>query len=220
MSSAEETSWLWHSHLGHVNFQAMGLMSDHQMVYGLPKFVKPEGVCTGCLMSKQNRRPFPKQTTFQAKQSLELVHADLCGPLTPATLAGNKYFLLLVDDFSKMMWLYMLANKDEAMGAFKKFRILVEKESEKKIKVLRMDRGGEFCSKQFSTYCEDTGIGRHYTEPYTPQQNGVVERRNRTVVAMARSFLKEKGMPATLWGKQLDTQYMCLIGCPHVPCQG
>lgn len=91
-------------------------------------------------MSKHSRRPFPKQTTFQAKQKLELVHADLCGPITPATLGGNKYFLLLVDDFSKFMWIYMLANKDEALGAFKKYRTLVENKSEKKIKVLRTDR--------------------------------------------------------------------------------
>lgn len=95
----------------------------------------------------------------------------------------------------------MITNKDEALAVFKKYRALVERETEKEIKVLRTDRGGEFCSKQFSTYCEDTGIARHYTAPYTPQQNGVVERRNRTVVAMARSLLREKRMPSNMWGE-------------------
>lgn len=74
-----------------------------------------------------------------------------------------------MDDYSKMSGVYILANKDEALGMFKKFRVLVEKESEKEIKVLRTDKGGEFCSKQFSNYCEDTGIARHYMESYSPQ---------------------------------------------------
>lgn len=78
---------------------------------------------------------------------LELIHADLCGPISPSTMGGNKYFLLLVDDFSRVMWTYMLASKDEALDAFKRFRAAVEREYEKKIKVLRSDRGGEFVPK-------------------------------------------------------------------------
>lgn len=84
---------------------------------------------------------------------------------------------------------------------FKKFRVLVEKNSENRIKVFRSDRGGEFLSKNFISYCEEAGILRHFTAPYSPQQNGVVERRNRTVVAMTRSMLKEKQLPSTLWGE-------------------
>lgn len=130
-----------------------------------------------------------------------MIHGDLCGPITPATPAGNRYFLLLVDDYSRIMWIFMLNSKDEALEAFIKFRAQVEKNSEKKIQVLRTDRGGEFCSKKFSSYCEDSGISRHFTAPYSPQQNGVAERRNRTVVAMIRSFLKERQLPSKLWGK-------------------
>lgn len=181
----------------------MSLMSKNKMTHGLPKLVKPSGVCTECLLSNQSRGPFPRHTSFKSRQALELVHADLCGPISPVSTAGNKYFLLIVDDFTKVMWVYMLATKYEVLIAFKRFRVLVKKESEKKIKVLRTDRSVEFCSKQFSEYCEETGIGRNYTAPYTPQQNGVVERRNRTVVAMARSFLKEKGMPSNLWGEAI-----------------
>lgn len=95
----------------------------------------------------------------------------------------------------------MLSSKDESFEAFKKFRALVEKNSKNTIKVFRTDRGGEFSSKQFMTYCENEGITRHFTAPYSPQQNGVVERRNRTIVAMARSFLKEKQLPSNLWGE-------------------
>ncbi|KAL8157792.1 hypothetical protein AgCh_002484 [Apium graveolens] len=203
LSKSEEAAWLWHTRLGHMNFQAVKLMTEHEMVYGVPRFSLPKELCTGCLMSKQMRKPFPGQASFHAKKVLELIHGDLCGLITPATLGGNRYFLLFVDDFSRMMWAYMLASKDEALQAFKKFKVQVEREHANKIKVLRTDRGGEFCSKEFKEYCEGHVIIRHFTAPYTPQQNGVVERRNRTIVAMARSFLKERKVPSTLWGEAI-----------------
>lgn len=114
---------------------------------------------------------------------------------------GLYLHLLLVDDFSRVMWVDMLKTKDEALEAFKRFRDLVENGTERRVKVLRTDRGGEFCSNEFKAYCASAGIYRHYTAPYSPQQNGVVERRNRTVVAMARGFLKEMQMPSYFWGK-------------------
>lgn len=192
---------MWHARLGHVNYKALGLMCKGEMVRGMPRIVQPRDLCIGCLMSKQVRISIPRKSKFTAKKALELVHADLCGPITPETAAGNKYFLLLVDDYSRSMWIYLLKTKNEAFGTFKKFRALVEDGKERKIKVLRTDRGGEFLSKEFSQYCEEAGIVRHYTNPYTPQQNGVVERRNRTVMGMARSLLKEKEMPAFFWGE-------------------
>lgn len=134
---------------------------------------------------------------------LELVHGDLCGPISPTTMSDNRYFMLLVDDFSRFMWSYMLSIKDEALGAFQKFRAQVERETDKKIKVFRTDRGGEFMSNSFKSYYEENGIIRHFTAPYSPQQNGVVERRNRTMVAMARSLLKEKKMPGAMWGESV-----------------
>ena len=201
MSKIEETTWLWHTRLGHVNFNAMRLLSEKKMVQGVPGMVQPKNVCMGCLMSKQVRGSFPSHTDFLATQELELIHADLCGPIAPATKAGKKYFLLLVDDFSKMMWIYLIKSKDEVLETFKKFKVSVEKQTEKKIKVLRSDRGGQFCSGLFNSYCEENGIIRHLTAPYSPQQNGVVERRNRTVVAMARSLLKEMNLLLELWGE-------------------
>lgn len=169
MSKAEEESWLWHSRLGHVNFKAMTMMSREEMVCGIPKLMQPKGICEGCLMSKQVRKPFPSQTNFTAKGVLELIHGDICGPITPRT--RNKYYFLLVDDFSRKMWVYMLKSKGEAFDAFKKFKLLVENETEQKIKIFRTDRGGEFCSTNFNKFCEDSGILRHYTTPYTPARN-------------------------------------------------
>lgn len=98
MSKLDEVSKLWHNRLGHVNYQAMALMFREQMVEGLPKVSQPKDVCTGCLMSKQVKKTFPSQTSYSAKGPLELVHGDICGPISPETAAGKRYFLLLVDD--------------------------------------------------------------------------------------------------------------------------
>lgn len=171
------------------------------MITGMPNIQQPKGNCDGCLMSKQTRKHVPSKANYVAEKALELIHADLCGPISPETSAGNRYFLLLVDDFSRYMWVYFIKTKDEALNAFKVFCALVEKKSEKQIKTLRTDRGGEFCSNEFRKFCEAAGIERQYTTPYTPQQNGVVERRNRTVVEMARSSLKEMSLPAGLWAE-------------------
>ena len=200
LSKTEKESRLWHTRLGHVNYQSMILMNKKNMVHGFPSVSLPNEICTGCLKSKQVRKSFPQKSSFSATQALQLVHGDLCGPIDPATSGGSIYFFLLVDDFTRVMWVYMLKSKDEAFDVFKRFQVQVEDDNTK-IKVFRTDRGGEFTSTEFKIYCEETGIERHYTAPYTPQQNGVVERRNRTVVEMARSYLKEMKLPMMLWGE-------------------
>ena len=103
------------------------------------------------------------------KDALELVHGDLCGLITPATNGGRRYFLLLVDDCSCYMWLQLQMSKDEATAAIKKFKMRMEAESGKKLRVLRTDRGGEFTSVKFAAYYADQGVGQHHTAPYSPQ---------------------------------------------------
>ncbi|KAL8098390.1 hypothetical protein AgCh_031228 [Apium graveolens] len=134
MSKSEEDTWLWHSRLGHVNFKAMTLMDTSKMVHGLPKLISPTETCTGCLMAKQPRKSFPSKSSYNANKALELIHGDLCGPLSPSTPVGNRYIFLLVDDYSRVMWAYLLKSKDDAFEALKKFCALVENGGEKKIK--------------------------------------------------------------------------------------
>ena len=112
LSKSDEEAWLWHARLGHVNFNAMNLMSTTKMVHGMPKIKLQNDVCTGCLMSKQTRKSFPGQASYSASKVLELVHGDLCGPISPATSGGNRYLFLLVDDYSRVMWGYLLKSKD------------------------------------------------------------------------------------------------------------
>ncbi|GJT98735.1 putative RNA-directed DNA polymerase [Tanacetum coccineum] len=196
-----DPTWLWHVRMGHINFNSMKFMAEKKLIEGMPKLNIPPQPCEGCLVGKQTRNPFPTHTSYRAKKRLELIHGDLCGPVSPPTPSGNRYFMLLVDDYSRVMWVYLLKTKDEALQVFKNFRGKVEVETGEKMKVFRTDRGGEFLSNQFTTYCNETGLERHYTSPYSPQQNGVVERRNRTVLEMVRCNLKTMSMPDVLWGE-------------------
>lgn len=160
LSKTEEDAWLWHSRLGHVNFKALKLMENMKMVHGFPKLCFLKDVCAGCLMSKQARKSFPSQSNYNIKGELELIHGYLYGLISPTTTAGNKYIFLLLDDFSRVMWAYLLKSKDEAFSVFKKFRAKVENCPERKIRVFITDRGGELCSKEFVNYCEEEGIER------------------------------------------------------------
>ncbi|XP_010413036.1 PREDICTED: uncharacterized protein LOC104699428 [Camelina sativa] len=145
--------------------------------------------------SKQYSTGVPKNCPVSSTKPLELLHADMCGPISPATLANNRYIFVIIDDFSRYMWSILIKEKSEAFGSFKGFKSVVEKDIGSVIKTLRTDRGGEFTSREFNEFCEFVGITRHLTAPYTPQQNGVVERRNRTLMEMTRSLLKGMEVP-------------------------
>jgi transposase InsO family protein len=142
------------------------------------------------VLTKQRRLPFPQQSSFRAKERLELVHEDLCGPVTPATLGGRRYFLVLVDDLSRCMWVVVLGSKGEVANAIRHAQAAAEAECGRKLRVLRTDNGGEFTVAEFASYYADEGVQHHYSTSYNPQQNDVVERRNQTVVGMARALLK------------------------------
>jgi hypothetical protein len=197
----ENQAWLWHGRLGHVNFRALKQLGNREMATGVPVIEHPEQVCSDCLAAKQARKPFPRTARWHATEKLSLVYVDLCGPIVPATAGGNKYFMLLVDDHSRWTHVYLLKSKDQAVEAFVKYKAEVENFSECRIKTLRSDRGGEFLAGLFAGVCEQAGIKRQLTAPYTPQQNGVVERKNRTVMEMARSLLKSMRVPGRFWGE-------------------
>ena len=168
---------------------------------GLPCINHPDQLCEGCLLGKQFRKSFPKESESRAKKPLELIHADVCGPIKPSSLGNSNYFLLFIDDFSRKTWVYFLKQKSEVFEVFKKFKATVERENGRKIKAMRTDRGGEFTSKEFQEFCEANGIRRPMTVPRSPQQNGVAERKNRTILDMARSMLKSKKLPKELWAE-------------------
>jgi hypothetical protein len=175
-ASTGDDAWRWHARYGHLNFDALRKLSQGSMVRGMPAIKHVDQICDGCLIGKQRRTPFPAEANYRATERLDLVHGDLCGPISPPTHGGRRYFLLLVDDKTRYMWIVLLSRKDEAPAAIKRWQASVEVETRVKLRVLRTDRGGKFTSMEFCEYCADRGVRRHLTAPYSPQQNGVVER--------------------------------------------
>jgi hypothetical protein len=150
---AEAEARRWHARLGHVNMHVLRRMANQELVRGMPSLEQVERVCEACMTGKQRHTAFPNQAAWRAEHGLELVHGDLCGPISPTTPSGNSYFLLLVDDHSRYMWILTLVSKNQAAAVIMDFQARAEGESGHKLSMLRIDRGGEFTSKQFVKYC-------------------------------------------------------------------
>ncbi|GJV69782.1 zinc finger, CCHC-type containing protein [Tanacetum coccineum] len=201
LANVDNQAWLWHARLGRLNFDDINKMTRKGLVEGIPRINHAGQICDACLLGKHSRTPFPNQAKFRSKNPLDLVYGDLCSPISPATHSGKKLIFLLVDDCTRFMWAYFLTTKDQAFSTFKEFRQQIEMEMRMKLRMLRTNRGGEFTSNEFTKYCKENGIARQLTAPYSPQQNGVVERRNRTVLSTMRSMMKAMKLPLTFWAK-------------------
>ncbi|KAL3524815.1 hypothetical protein ACH5RR_013187 [Cinchona calisaya] len=207
VKGADETK-LWHLRYGHLNIKGLKLLQQIEMVCGLPK-LGSLNLCESRIYGKQSKKPFPVGNSWRAACNHELILADLYGPIKTESYGGSRYFMLLTDDYSHMSWVYFLQKKSEAFEAFKKFKSLLETQSGKHVKALRTNRGGEVTPQEFYSFFDEHGIRRELTAPYTPEKNGVAERKNRTVVEMARSMLQEKGLRNQFWREAIATQCMC-----------
>lgn len=203
--TGKASAQLWHERLGHLSKHGMDKLKP--LVEGLDGLQSPcqLELCKGCVQGKQHRKAFPKCSASHAKQVLELVHTDICGPMRTATLGGSKYFMTFIDDKSRKVFVYFLKSKAEALAKFQDFQHMVEKATGRHIKVLRSDNGGEYVSKAFTLYLQQQGIRHQTTAPYSPEQNGVAERANRTLVEAARSMLHARGMDHKFWGEAVAT---------------
>jgi transposase InsO family protein len=141
---------------------------------------------------------------------LELVHSNVCGPMPSTSLSGYVYYVSFIDDYSRKTCVYFLKSKDEVLGKFKEFKALVEKLSERKIKKLRLDNGGEYTSNEFGRFCRDVGIKRDLTNPYNHQQNGVAERNNRTIMEAINTMIHDQDLPMNLWVESSKKKSICL----------
>lgn len=172
--------------------------------------------CTDCMVGKHHKDPIPKKSTWKATQKLQLIHADICGPIFPMSNSKKIYSLCFIDDFIRKAWIYFLSEKSEAFNMFKCFKKLVENETGFPIKCLRTDRGREFNSEDFNEFCKQHGIKRQLTAAYTPQQNGVAEWKNRTMMNMVRSMLPEKKMPKNFWPEAVNWTIYLLNKSPKL----
>ncbi|KAH9704543.1 hypothetical protein KPL70_011512 [Citrus sinensis] len=196
---------LWHKRMGHFHYSALDYMQKNDLVQGMTFNGGGASVCGVCQLGKQARLSFPVNKAWRAVEKLQLIHTDVCGPMRTASLNGNRYFMVLIDDFSRMCWVYFLKQKSEVASVFWKFKTWIENQSGCKIKVIRSDNGTEYTTDKFAKFCEAAGIEHQLTATYTPQQNGVSERKNRTVMEMARCLLFEKEMPKMFWAEAVNT---------------
>ena len=218
----------WHERMGHVNHAGIRNMFKNNVVEGLKISSMKHEDCEGCIMGKGHRKPFPKSKSSISRTSklLQLIHSDAIGPLEIRSLGGSRYILTFIDDFSKWTVLYTMQKKSEVFDYFKKFKASAElhtsqsleelhmhaesqsvnQESERsKLKILRSDSGTEYLSNEFKRFLADNGIKHELSVPYTPQQNGVAERMNRTLLEMTRSMLHHKDIPEHFWAEAVQT---------------
>nr|KYP38814.1 Retrovirus-related Pol polyprotein from transposon TNT 1-94 [Cajanus cajan] len=213
VSSTINVTELWHKRMGHFNHVALLNMKKDNIVEGLASLESDLNNCNACKYGKQYRLPFP-QTSWRASQKLQLIHTNLGGPLPKLSLNGSKYYILFIDDLTRMCWIYFLKFTSEVVGIFWRFKAWIENQSGCKIQVLRSNNGKEYISDQFNSFCEEVGIEHQLTTPYTPQQNGVSERKNRTIMEMARSMMHEKGLPKKFWAEAANTVVFLLNRLP------
>ncbi|GJQ99374.1 putative RNA-directed DNA polymerase, partial [Tanacetum coccineum] len=189
-------------HLVHINKQRIEKLQHD----GLLKYTdnEPFDQCVSCISGKMTRKPFSHKTE-KVKDVLGLIHTDVCGPLRHVSKKSASYFITFTNDYSRYGYVYLLKHKHEVFETFKVFKSEVENQLGKTIKAIRSDRGGEYISQEFKDYLKTCGIVQQLTPPYTPQHNGVSERRNRTLLNMVRSMMSLTILPLSFWDYALES---------------
>lgn len=155
-----DESWLWHLRYGNLYFGDLYLLQKKQMVKRLPNIQKPMSSCESYILAKHHRQKFVSRISYRARDQLEIVHTDLCGPMKTPSLVGKVYLLTFIDDYIRKTWIYLLKQKSKAFFVSKRFKAMVEKESGNHIKILSSDRGGEYMLIDFIKFCQSHGIKR------------------------------------------------------------
>ncbi|GKA33412.1 putative ribonuclease H-like domain-containing protein [Tanacetum coccineum] len=196
----------WHRRLGHVNFKNLNKLVKGNLVRGLPsKIFQNDHTCVACQKGKQHKASCKAKTVSSISQPLQLLHMDLFGPTSVRSLNHKTYCLVITDDFSRFSWVFFLRTKDETSGILKDFIRQIENQLNQKVKTIRCDNGTEFKNRDFIEFCGSKGIKREYSNARTPQQNGVAERKNRTLIKAARTMLADSFLPNTFWAEAVST---------------
>ncbi|GJT00344.1 putative ribonuclease H-like domain-containing protein [Tanacetum coccineum] len=218
--ATSDESMLWHKRLGHVNFKNINKLVKENLVRDLPlKRFENDQTCVACLKGKQHRASCKTKAFNPITKPLFMLHMNLFGLTFISGLMHKKYCLVVTDDYSRFSWVFFLKSKDETSEILKNFIKEVENLVDKKVKIIRSDNGTEFKNKVMDDFCRDKGIKREYSVARTPQQNGVAERKNRTLIEAARTMLVDSKLPTTFWAEAVSTacyvQNRVLIVKPH-----
>ncbi|GKA69689.1 putative ribonuclease H-like domain-containing protein, partial [Tanacetum coccineum] len=217
--TTSDESMLWHRRLGHINFKNINKLVKDNLVRGLPtKRFENDQTCVACLKGKQHRASCKSKVLNSITKPLFMLHMDLFGLTFVSSLMHKMYCLVVTDDYSRFTW-FFLTTKDETSEIFKNFIKEIENLVDKKVKIIRSDNGTEFKNKVMDDFCREKGIKREYSVARTPQQNGVAERRNRTLIEAARTMLADSKLPTTFWAEVVSTacyvQNRVLVVKPH-----
>lgn len=189
----------WHRMLGHVNFKYLEILGKEQLVTGIPnEFEKELLKCRVCIESKMHNLPFKNNRT-KAKEIMEIIHTDVCGPFKTTGFNGENYFISFIDDYSKIARIYCIKSKDEVFDSFVQFVNEAENLTGKRLKILRCDNGKEYLNNRIYKFARDKGIRINNCPTYVHELNGTAERYNRTVMDMARCLLAEAKVHKRYW---------------------
>lgn len=200
---------LWHRRYGHLSAKNLSVLARNNMVSGLDfgnvNNTDVEAVCESCIAGKQTREPFSSREERRSKEVLDLVHSDVCGPVTPVGVNGERYFVSFIDDCSRFTVVFLMRSKDQVADKFREYEAIASTKFKKGITRFRCDNGGEYRARAFTDFCKQKGIVIEWTVPYTPEQNGTSERMNRTLIEKTRSMLEDSGADKRLWGQAIQT---------------
>nr|CAE03661.3 OSJNBa0042N22.2 [Oryza sativa Japonica Group]CAE76041.1 B1292H11.27 [Oryza sativa Japonica Group] len=198
--------WLWHHRLAHVGMRNLASLLKGEYILGLSNVsFEKDRVCSACQAGKQVGSTHPIKNIMTTTRPLELLHMDLFGPVAYISIGGNKYGFVIVDDFSRFTWVYFLHDKSEAQDVFKRFAKQAQNLCDLTIKRVRSDNGGEFKNTQVEEFLDEEGIKHKFSAPYDPPQNGIVERKNRTLIEAARAMLDEYKTSDVFWAEAVST---------------
>lgn len=200
---ADDDNFVWHQRMGHLNFKDMEKVPNCTTGVKLSP-CKENITCISCIEGKQTRQPFPGEGS-RATELLEVIHSDVCGPMQTASLGGARYFVTFIDDFSRKVYVFTMKSKAEVFDKFVEYKARVENEHNRKIKTLRTDNGKEYVNKIFDNYLKKFGILHQTTNPYTPEQNGLCERMNRTLVERSKCMVLNAQLQNNFWGEAVVT---------------
>lgn len=198
----------WHERLGHLNVRDVSRMHDTRTVFGMKLDRDPTPFdCKTCAAGKLTQTAFPTRSSGTSRTSgaLDLVHTDVCGPMRTESESGARYFVTFIDDYTRWCEVYFLRNKSEVTEKFKEFMSVAERQTGRRIKAIQSDNGKEYCNTAMDTLLKERGIRHRLTVPHTPEQNGIAERKNRTLVEAARCMMIQSGLPPSLWAEAIAT---------------
>ncbi|GJZ85988.1 putative ribonuclease H-like domain-containing protein [Tanacetum coccineum] len=204
--ATSDESKLWHRRLGHINFKNLNKLVKGNLVRGLPsKVFRNDHTCVACQKGKQHKASCKAKLERTITEPLHTLHMDLFGPTSVKSINHASYCLVITDDCTRFSWVFFLATKDETSGILQNFIRQIENQLNHRVKIIRSDNGTEFKNRDMLEFCGNKGIKQEYSNARTPQQNGVAERMNRTLIEAARTMLADSLLPTTFWAEAVST---------------